>query len=72
MFVAFGIRGRRDAYPLSMTRAATSSILIEKSLLAVIPVFQRPPLVLKALYVWDQLRREKIQGQLTFHDGGLW
>ena len=33
--VAFGIRRRRDTYPLSMTRAATSSILIEESLLAV-------------------------------------
>ena len=36
-----------DTYPLSITRAATSSILMEKILLALSPYFPLSPLVLK-------------------------
>ena len=53
-------------YPLSMTRAATSSALMEDILLAkvlVIDGFSMPKV---------KECEEKNKGQLTFHYGGLW
>ena len=60
-------------YPLSMTRAATSSTLTEDILLAVVIVLPKMTCVIDGpVCPSSSVCGEENKGQLTFHDGGLW